>query len=463
MTRGLRAVSDTTVTRPGVTTARTLRRWTERSTDFVAVTPNVGELLAASWAERIFLVGPRPGGETAAEMRDWALGALPDGWTHAHHFLEGTNPVFRYRDPDGRTVEVVRAAQWFGEGVYRPADARQAWRQLDRALVREFPDPVLLSSPATTGRYLWQRSIRFGDAWPVLDEATVAWLHEHFGQGRFQIFEAPRVVSRLVAYDARWSYAALCRQLGGGVATWSTRGEWTPQARGFYRVDVTGWPDGLGVGVLPATDGTWPTRAGFVSYCEGSELLTARRAGVEFVVRESVLFADARRGPLDLWAERLSRCRARTSDRLVLSAIRAIILHTIGSLWGRPYRRTRYSSNPGDVPHGAADLRVDGNYYAWTETAAPSVPDMVHPELAASIWGRARARLLDAPGPGGRRTGMLHVPRSTLVGCRADAVYLDRDPGWTDDGQIGRFRRVLDVEGPITVASHRDLIEAKEP
>jgi hypothetical protein len=57
---------------------------------------------------------------------------------------------------------------------------------------------------------------------------------------------------------------------------------------------------------------------------------------------------------------------------------------------------------------------------------------------------------------------MLHVDPSTIVACRTDAVYMTADPGWGDDGRVGRLSRRYSSR---TLApwpqSHRELLAVR--
>lgn len=80
-----------------------------------------------------------------------------------------------------------------------------------------------------------------------------------------------------------------------------------------------------------------------------------------------------------------------------------------------------------------------------------------HPELAAQVWGRARARVLD--GTKAAPAGALHVAPHQLIGINGDAVYASGVPTWAlptarggfDDGKAGKLRLKGALIGPVPV------------
>lgn len=475
---------------PAAVSKRQHRSYRARSTVFRATPPDVAGLLdgLALSTDRVYLAGARPGGNTAEKVREWALGPLPAGWGHGSHYLGGSAVVLRYQRPDGRSVEVAEASQWFGAGDYTADDAGAAWAMLGGIIGRLFRDGVLMSTPATTGRTLWSGSIPWGTEWPVLPIEIQTEIRDNFGQGRIEILTEPgrTELPALVGYDGRLMYAALSWGLAAGAHRVTEGVEHDDYRRGFYEMAVTvpaGWE---GPGLLPARgdDGgwCWPAEPGrtFTSWADGSEVMIARRHGWAMVPGRAITFAPPERGkgPLDSWAEKIAAARSVLLEHakrgepagpvmLAAAGLRSILLHGIGAFHGRPHRVTR-STTDRDVAavEAGADLHREGESYVWTDDTGQAWPDMAHPEWSAAIWGRARARLLDAPTrTPGHRVGMLHVARSTLIACRTDAIYLDHDPRWSahDDGIPGRFRRQTNVAGPMPAPhTHTELLTLRE-
>ena len=96
---------------------------------------------------------------------------------------------------------------------------------------------------------------------------------------------------------------------------------------------------------------------------------------------------------------------------------------------------------------------------------SPSAPAPYRPELAAQVWGRARARVLRGPSALGNGTsGALNLDPATLIGIQGDAVYASSLPRWSlpveygggDDGKVGRFRIKGYMRGSYRTPALRD-------
>jgi hypothetical protein len=173
-------------------------------------------------------------------------------------------------------------------------------------------------------------------------------------------------------------------------------------------------------------------------------------------VHEHLVWPHKGTGPLDGWARRLLAVIDQAAElppelaHLVARGARRILIDAIGALVGRPQVVTR--SGPAGVvqlPPGGFSPRVEAGQLIWSERRPPAWPEMVHPEWSAAVWARCRCRMLDGPGPGGVRTGALHVPLGDVVAIRTDALYLTADPGWPDDGRAGRLRVKARHPGPL--------------
>lgn len=438
------------------------------------------ELHAGDGRERVVAVlGPAL--RTLAQCRQWLQGAgLPEGWAGDGHYLRPPAPVFRFRHSDGRRLTVLRAAAWWGEGDYTTVDAAAAWERLGELIRGHFDEGRLLLTPATTGRYLLLRCVAFGREWPALDDELQELIRSTSGQGRIQHFarelEGP---VDLFAYDARLAYVACCTELGAGVPERDTVNEYAGHRRGRYRVRATvpaDWPVACrcgasghaGIGLLPnATNrGGWEypaePRRTFDAWVDGAELRVALEHGWRVEVLERILYPwppyppltrksgqTSKRGPLDAWGSKLAmlRAHAERDDPLVANALRMVVLTGIGALQGRGHRTTHVVNidEAHTLPAVVDDVERVDDWLVYEEGAddAAKWGAMSHPEWAAAIWGRARARLLDAPGwTRQERTGALHVPAESIVAFRTDAVWLARDdPRWRDDGRLGRYRR----------------------
>lgn len=448
---------------------------------------SAAELLAGlasgplAFVERVFFVGShRPGvtperarryGSAADAARTWFLADV-EGWTAAGHYLADDVALVGRWEREGRTVEVQRGATWFGEGVYTPRDAAMAWHLLRREVADAFPGGVLMSTPATTGRDLWRRGIPAKGGFPVLSAELRELIQSTSGQGRRELVARPADVGRLplvTQYDMRLAYAALAWGMPVGSPTMVTGRAWeampddeqgnTLKRRGRWLVRATvptGW-DRVGILPTPSPDGTWawPSTPGhtFTSWCSASELALARLHGWRCHIVEGFHFDEGK--PLNTWKDKLVGIyEAARPDvppvvsKLVGSAARMMILSTVGAFASRTHAVTR-SVPVGSVAHPAVGLPDDvpirevGGMYVWEERGERSawMERVSHPEWSAEIWGRCRARLLDAPtGTPGVKAGALNVPPGTVIGMRTDGITLAGDPGWPDDGKPGRYR-----------------------
>lgn len=430
--------------------------------------------------DRLYLVGDVPGVGVDG-LRSWAMPErLPDGWEHGRHYLEMPNPVLRYVQ-GGREVEVLRVASWLGEADYTVKEAAQAMRLVRAELEARFDEGRMLSTPATTGRYLIGRTVPFSSGWPVLTDELQDLIRSTSGQGRIELLPRSGELPGLYEYDGRLMYAALCWGLSGGAPVRDTADEYAGYTRGRYRVRFTvpgdwdercdpkcGMPGHAGIGLLGVTDDDdgwrFPSSPGETgeTWCDGAELHVALAHGWKVEIRERLLWPDTpTRGPLDTWAERLVAARQAAEEAaetpavaaLARNAVRAVILHGIGALHGRPHKVSRaVPIDHGDaVPLDVLDtVRPEGDWLLWTEGSDQAWPEMSHPEWSAAIWARARARLLSGPtGIAAMRSGALHVWPQHVVAFRTDALYLDRDPCWPDDGKPGRYRLKRAVTDPV--------------
>jgi len=221
-----------------------------------------------------------------------------------------------------------------------------------------------------------------------------------------------------------------------------------PYNEGRYRGTWQAPTDWKHPGILPAhgddeggPDWVWPTFG--TGWFGGAELFTARLAGWSVSIHEAYVWPE-RCDPFRTWSDRLARVLAASealhaqAQKMIRSAIRAMILHTIGAIHGAPHRTSEYGDQP---PEGASKIRLlrDGRF-AWETLSAPAWPEMVHPEWSATIWGRARARLAYSHRG---HAGFLTADPATLVAFRTDAIYTTTPTHWDtyDDGtSFGRYR-----------------------
>lgn len=415
---------------------------------------------------RVFLCGPAPqgaGSSHAERVRSWGMLPAGDAWTIApagHYTADTDAPVFRWEHVDGRRVEVLHASSWFGD--VGAIDAWNAWTVLNAEVAKAFPGGVLLSTPATTGRDLWRRTIPAGKSFPVMSDQLRELIATTSGQGRAELLPAPTkgaTVDSFAYLDGRLMYAALTWGMPVGEPTpWKLAGAAaadnvdTLAKRGRWLVTATvpeGWAH---VGILPAQreGGGWryPSTPGetFASWVDASEAQLAVRHGWDVRLHDGFTWAEGK--PLNVWTDKLVTIWQRLQaggdvSRIAARGVRSMLLFAIGAFAGRTHMVTRSCplEDTSSVPDNAR-ARVVGDRLVWEQPAPVGAwaASMAHPEWSAQIWARARVRLLDAPDGAGGRVGALHLPRAAVIAFRTDALYLDGAPDWHDDGRPGRFR-----------------------
>jgi hypothetical protein len=411
--------------------------------------------------DHAYWCGPLPGGADVRKVRAWVMGAtLPDGWAHDRHYWPTADDThLRFRRPDGRPVEVSLASAWFGAGDYTPAAAEAAYGELGRALALRCRGAPILSSPVATARAAMDRMIEPPrEPWPEWARELVA---GSSGQHRMEWLATDRELAQVVELDGRLMYGALCWGLGGGGLVHDQGAGADKGSRGWYRVRFfvpRAWDRPYGL--LPVKDDAggwwWPAEpsSSFETWCGGPEIMVARDAGWSVTVCERLLAADPAAQPLDRWARELVGMRQTfelAGDELAAAGARAVLLHGIGGLLSRRawVHRALPAADAHRIPEGARGVERAGEWVGWMESVEPDRGDLAHPEWAAQIYSRARARLLSGPGA----TGVLHLPCDSVAGFRGDALYLTADPGWPDDGKPGRFRVKTTVPGPVRVAN----------
>lgn len=427
---------------------------------------------------RVFITGPAPMGEGATKAeatRAWALGVAADGWEvdGGHYLADADLPQLRFKHTDGTKAVVMRAAAWWGESGADAATCAGAWNGLGVMLekVPAFAGAGLADTPATAGRALWLRTVPESHGWAVQSDEVRQLIHATSGQGRSELLApAKRDVERFTYMDGRFMYAGLTWGMPVGEPTF-----WAPapirqatddvlermlRGRGRWRITATVPKDWAHVGLLmaPRAEGGWcypgKHEAGmsFTTWADGSEVYMARKHGWSVQLHEGMTWAEGK--PLDTWTKALlsvwEECRANGSEsaQLAARAIRSMLLFSIGA-----FAQTAHNvsgSTPIDTPEAVpadvipGSVHMVGDRLVWERPGKLSTfsEQLSHPEWSATIWARARMRLLE--GPGG--AGALTLPYESIVAFATDALYLDGAPDWADDGKVGRFR----VKGQIS-------------
>jgi hypothetical protein len=405
----------------------------------------------------IYLVGGWNAASTPAT--EWF--AAPEGWQRTTYHRDPMIAIYKGQGANqGRKVTVYMTAQWFGTCASASL-CRKAYTRLRQLLRGTFdPGADLLGTPARTGLDLLERSLPRNKEgvpyeYPVLDDQAREMIEHNIGQGRLEflpVIGAASETDTLHILDANWMYAACIRHLPAPPLQHDQVNEYAGYRCGFYLVDFQvpeGWQH---IGLLPTWDrqgrkAVYPCEhdgAWYPGVVSGEELRLAIENGWPYRIRERWLFAEDRASNADPsrgWAERLRMLRAVCTDQrereiapLLRAAIRAMTIKAIGGLSRKG--RTEQVETPHDQAEQvdpASVLEVTPTVIRW-ERPIPLAPEMAgfnHPEWAAMVWCRARARLA--------RTA-LKLPRESIIALRNDAIVTTFDPGWQDDGKPGTFR-----------------------
>lgn len=433
-------------------------------------------------ATRVFLVGPPPAHEDEpgdAGIRAWFLDDPGPGWEVAstgHHLAEARTPTARYTTA-GHTVEIMRTAAWWGESDAGVVTSRNTWFELEAKIREAFGDSArLLATPATTGRDLWQRTIGPKTTYPVLSDELRELLHATAGQGRIELCEpVTETVPAVHVRDGRLMYAALTWGMPVGPPTLLSADAIRMMPGAQLRKAIMGrsrwhvhcrvpkdWTRPFGLLMTKREIGRgwrYPYEPGepFETWCDGSELALALAQGWRPNLLGGITWKEGK--PLNTWTDKLleiwryfDTMPDYAMGRLATRAVRSLILFAIGAFASRG--RTATFTVPEDqadrVPAGVAPHRANG-MLVWTQDAPATswAEQLAHPEWSATIWARARVRLLDGPGVDSR-TGALHLNRGIhVMAFRTDALVLTGDPQWADDGKPGRLRPDGDLAGPF--------------
>ncbi len=352
--------------------------------------PNLTDLLdtAASYgAERIMLTGKRP--EPAPGVRHWLYVQTPN-WVPGTHWVAGGPPTGRFQHAvTGQKIEVRTVEEWFGDVPLTPAQARMAWNTLEEIIAGVDERARLMLSPAATGTNLWAWSLPKNVNPIPVSADMAAELHGTSGQHHLEHLVAgpsfsehedcvplidPKQVKKIQTFahtDGRFMYASLGRELGIGPGLRLNRAgayallENEPYARARYFVRFTVPRDWNHVGLfgvrhMRVEDGWYyPNRPGAVgeTWADSSEVFVARNAGWLVEPLEAVQFTRAK--PLDTFFERMKRARDRVQENpdmppmlraALASALRAILLYTVGNFASAGRAQTRVAESAFDVP-----------------------------------------------------------------------------------------------------------------
>lgn len=474
---------------------------------------NLADMLDAALefrCTRIMLTGDVP--SSTRDEGHWLFVKTP-GWSPGAHWFDAPATGRFTHDLTGHKVEVKLAAEWFGDAVDHPREARDAWLIVEKAIADASKGHAkMFLTPGGTGTNMWALSLPENvDPGLVADDIAEE-IHATSGQHRIEhltdgpgrcatgcaecvpmpLLEGP--LDTFAYVDGRFMYAACMRELGVGPGRRLTGAQAADllardaYARARYKVRVTvpdGWPH---VGLLAkkhdnVADGWhYPNRPGasWQTWADGAEVRVALNEGWVVEPLEAVEFDKAR--VLDTFADRMTRAREKVSTnadldpavrRAAAAALRAIVIQTIGSFASRGRSTTQVFWNAREIPaeHAHSVREIGGAYVVKVPGSATSTRQrgFYRPELAAQVWGRARARVLIGPsGVKGWNTGALEVGPEELIGINGDAIYTTCVPEWAldlahgggDDGKVGRLRLqgvIHDVPMPATSGERNTL------
>jgi hypothetical protein len=405
---------------------------------------------------------------------------VSDGWERIK-FFKGT--LYAEYTKMRFEVKLYGSGGYFGENMDIDA-IREAWLQLDGRLSKSFNAEgykLLGSTPAQSGRELLLVSLPKGQSYQVLPDELLDLIIHNFGQARIETFPPNKniIPDGVHVLDGTWMYAGCISHLPVGpvhqdnvdefIGVTRKDGTLAPKCPGLYNITVTVPDDWNHIGLIKAyeTDGDgnaiYPNTPGttFTNWTTADELAVAVGNGWEVHINERIYWPDTDNitDPLAHLRHKLVGLREEVANELnqgysiVLdlqkSAIRAILLHLIGSFYrtGTIERHfTPYEELPLEVePYGDVESTATGIYWhEWVPFTSTVRQSMVHPEWSVTAWGRAKARIARLA---------LRLPYEDIVSIRTDSIWSASRPDWLDSeytGKPGSFKEKERIEGPFT-------------
>jgi hypothetical protein len=435
----------------------------------------------AVWAEMalsdLLVSTARDGAETLymLDTRDlsdaWLTSPADQGWRLQPYVNEsdaerGRHVHVGYHAPApnvGCTVTLRNGSSWF-PGIQDGAMWVAAWERLRRDIKAAFdPGAEIVSTPGRTGNDLLERTLpRSGVRYDRLPDDALDMIYSNCGQGRLELFPHEGELAELVCLDGRWMYAACCTHLPSGPMTDDRTNEPPGYTVGFIQADVQVPKDWAHIGLLPKLEGSdehphrvYPRTPGewFTGWFTTAEAMLAIEMGWRLRITQRLLWPKPTTAPADSWVRKLRAMRetyeayGRGGDTLaaeLAGTVRRMHIQAIGT-WFRheAYEYGRVTrSEAHQIPVGAEVVLRDGiAKYRVSTGLSDAQRRFQHPEWAATVWGRCRARTARAA---------LLLPYEDIVSIRTDAIWLTHNPGWLDDGHVGSFRvKPPHIAGPI--------------
>ncbi|GLV56075.1 hypothetical protein KDH_29190 [Dictyobacter sp. S3.2.2.5] len=458
--------------------------------EVLAAVPQLGDTNQV----RLWLCGELPT-DTSGSYEGWVLAReLRQRYTTGArgHYLSDERPeetVARYRRRGSeQELEIRHVFSWFGTEC-TATEAYEAIRLLSRYLQATFGEEAsAYATPALTFQALWTRLNRLQKrSFAPLPAPIRETIRSHAGQGRIELCTLPELkrLPGLYYYDGIFMYSALAWGLPTELAIHDSRNEYAGKVAARYRIRYTiptDWQH-LGLFMTPrdAITGnqrdrhTWSfpgaESAGqtYETWVDGSELdvLSSAYASIEegfavwrITILERIVFkpekASTQKKPLDGLVEKLANLREKverdaqeTPDetrvyQLVRGGIRNIVLHGIGT-FNRSSRTVTYILGMDEsAPNGYSSRReidADTVWYSVPAATEGYSQQFDHPEWAAQVWARCRARMIKAA---------LMLPRESIIAIRTDAIALTQEHAdWNANTRRGTLRLKWAIRQPV--------------
>lgn len=441
----------------------------ERSASFC--NPLTGEMIHENGAHTTLKVDKKTGLTL--------LAAFLDSCTSVRLFIVG-----KLTDTNRAWYEVERYSTWYGDGIYAErsytmkqdtryvelratckgffpscTDVTEAYNayQALRTLYMKHTNMSLLSSPSSTGLALLETTFPYKLQLEQLEEQYEALIREYTTQPRLEVL-TPQLLDTIEAFyylDGRWMYASCVeRDMPIGTPIYDSIPMYEKYVPGWYRITATVPSNWHHIGLIPQPIGAgkdkqwvWPNtpNAKITTLVAEPELRVAVENGWNIKILERYLFPKDR--PFRTWCKMLVAMRDEAGTiedeavrTHVQAAIRQMMLHSIGRLYSKSWKRERkipideYVQQLKDLPASSRLNAIrSGNMMIVPVTDKLTDKDKryYHPELASYIWSLCRMKVAYT---------LLKIPYETLLGVRLDAIYTSSNPHLEDDGKLGSFR-----------------------
>lgn len=476
-------------------------------------------------------------GDSTPTGHDWLLPSeaqiaketdFTPGWRDVGHYL-GYPGTGRFKHVEtGHNVSISTSRDWFGDTILTPQQVQFGLETLRHVVGSAIghPDWALMRTPSQTGLNVWKQRLdgMRNFVMEPIDPDIGAEIQATEPQHRNEIFtegeghcdcgdcialiSAPQIPGFYYA-DGRFMYHGVAKQAYGAgpahrltgqqAAALFARDPYFP-ARYKVRYRIPNWWDHLGFFPVKhdshARGWHWPNRPGYqgetwVNAIEVHNAVTEGGWEIEFLEGIQLTKTNVVQPLANACTNMLTQLdQLHTQNRIgqlgrdvVSSAVKHMFRVTIGSFSRRQRNSTRFSSKfeeiSAQVIPGSVRQTANGGWmYEVPAGSRPGDIDTYHPEVAATVWGLSRTRVLrfTQPGPDGSRLyyGALQIEPDELIGIQGDAIYTTRlvtstlptRLGGIDDGSTGRVRIKGYLPGPIptpeTLAQRQDLSNRAE-